>query len=449
LAKLHNHQSQYFSDGKFERYNSAKSKMSSDPFQNIIKKKPEPEPQGFSSAFTTPPANHPMSSAFHAQINSNQGFSIQPTNQPDTRMSSAFSASNIQPPNIQQQQSQSTLKTSSDVVGAKIDKVTRALGIEGLGASDYAAAAGLADTGVVAGALGAAGAKIGMEVASKAVTAAQLLKRINPVSKQQAAIAMQKGGTSSLSKLFSIGQSGDKIITTTNLNTGSVRQVQINTKTVGIMNNLLPKFFSNKALAAAGAWAGAVGLGLWGAAESKDPMSAVRTSLLIPNAKLTGDWSLVDESYEIDKELSDFNTWEKIGLFSPLSPAIGIPRKMKGIAEAVKISQAVTDDIKIQMETGETDEEKWARIKQEQADQEKANVDYYNAERKKLLEWELEAKAAARDADAAFWAKEGEKTRKAELENQRAIVEFWLEYKRKAQEMSKDSTPSNLKFGLL
>ncbi|KKM60522.1 hypothetical protein LCGC14_1540960, partial [marine sediment metagenome] len=45
----------------------------------------------------------------------------------------------------------------------------------------------------------------------------------------------------------------------------------------------------------------------------------------------------------------------------------------------------MTEDEKIRQETGETEADKWARIRQQEADQDKANIDYYNEERKKMV----------------------------------------------------------------
>ena len=105
--------------------------------------------------------------------------------------------------------------------------------------------------------------------------------------------------------------------------------------------------------------------------------------------------------------------------------------------------------MKIQIETGETDDEKWKRIKEEEAAQDKAAVDYYNSERKKMVKWEEEAADRDMKEDAAFWAREAAKQRKLEEEDRKAIAEFWMAYRKQALKYQMDNRPSNLKFGLL
>ena len=126
----------------------------------------------------------------------------------------------------------------------------------------------------------------------------------------------------------------------------------------------------------------------------------------------------------------------------------------------VKIDEKVVVDMKIQIETGETEDEKWKRIKQEEVDQEKETTDYYNEQRKLQVTWENESRAAARTAqsreerkarnqDAAFWAAERAKQRELEAEDRKAIADFWMEYRRRIQEIQEDNRPSNLNFGLI
>jgi len=50
---------------------------------------------------------------------------------------------------------------------------------------------------------------------------------------------------------------------------------------------------------------------------------------------------------------------------------------------------------------------------------------------------------------ARFWAAEREKQREKEAEDRQAIADFWLAYRKLAQEIADNSRPSNLGFGLL
>ena len=45
----------------------------------------------------------------------------------------------------------------------------------------------------------------------------------------------------------------------------------------------------------------------------------------------------------------------------------------------------ILNDIQIQQETGETEADKWKRIRQEELDYEKEKIDYYKKELKKFL----------------------------------------------------------------
>ena len=124
-------------------------------------------------------------------------------------------------------------------------------------------------------------------------------------------------------------------------------------------------------------------------------------------------------------------------------------RKFKGLKAQANINNKIVDDLRIQIETGETEDDKWTRIKEEEAQAEKDSVDYYNKERRLMLEFEREADVNARDEDAAFWRKEQEKTRAAEKADMEASAKFWLEYRKTAAKLKADTTPSNLNFGLL
>ena len=111
----------------------------------------------------------------------------------------------------------------------------------------------------------------------------------------------------------------------------------------------------------------------------------------------------------------------------------------------------------------ETEDDKWARIKQEQADSEKAMIDYYNEQKIKTEQMILEAREQANADAAKFWADYEKEKRKDEKEMMEAQAEFWLEYKKAVLELqaqankpqtytSTKSTyeePSRLGFGLL
>jgi len=67
-------------------------------------------------------------------------------------------------------------------------------------------------------------------------------------------------------------------------------------------------------------------------------------------------------------------------------PYANVLSKLGKFFEAARIKNAidkkVIEDMKTQMETGESEEEKWKRVREEEAEQERATIDYYNQERK-------------------------------------------------------------------
>ncbi len=164
-----------------------------------------------------------------------------------------------------------------------------------------------------------------------------------------------------------------------------------------------------------------------------------------------GDW----ESYELGKEardelLQDDSFWATVKSYIPF---VNLGSKLEDFRKAAitggVIMDKLAEDKRIQEETGETDDEKWARVKAEQADQDKIAVDYYNEQRKLMVEWEREAEVDARNADAKFWRKEREAQMKKEEEDRKAIADFWEAYRKQLQKLNEDSRPSNLNFGLI
>jgi len=228
---------------------------------------------------------------------------------------------------------------------------------------------------------------------------------------------------------------------------GSLSKVTTNSKVIAQTKKILQNKFSKKVMLGAGAWAGAVFLGKWGQAESSEPMKIYKNKYLVPYAMETGDWSYVDEANEIADELIDQEWWKDVALWSPISPFVGIPLKIKGAAAALRVEKKWEADIKIQQETGESDDDKYARIRQEQLDADKAAVDYFNQERKKMLEFQRQAEVDARNADAVFWAKERRKQDKLEEKEREAIADFWSAYHKQEQDFINANRASDWNYG--
>lgn len=252
------------------------------------------------------------------------------------------------------------------------------------------------------------------------------------------------GTMSLISKLKSLG----KLKVAVGKGVPAAGKVAVNTKTAKTAGSALSKVFSKKTLAVAGGWASSVFLGQWGQAESTEPLGFVIRDLT-KEALKTGDWTLVEEAQAARSEITDLALWEKIMLWSPGAPLIGIPNKIQGVSAAAVIQDKYISDLRTQAETGESDDDKWARLRKEQSDQEKSAIDYYNSERKKLLEWERESKRQGMIEEARFWAKERAKQRKLEEEDRIAQAKFWEAYKKEQQKFQESQRPSKLGFGLL
>ena len=228
-----------------------------------------------------------------------------------------------------------------------------------------------------------------------------------------------------------------------------VEKIATNAKTIKQTKNILSTFFSKKALVVYGAWASAVTIGKWGFAEAAEGITFPTSKFLIPEAERTGDWTAVNEANALAEEITDISIWEKIALWTPLSPFIGIPKKIRGAAAGVEILNKYSEDQKVKQAQGETETQYWEKRREEEKEQDKMSVDYYNDERKKMVEWEREAEVAGRNADAKFWREQKEKQMKMEAEDRQAIAEFWMAYRKEAQKIAENNRPSNLNFGLL
>ncbi len=176
-------------------------------------------------------------------------------------------------------------------------------------------------------------------------------------------------------------------------------------------------------------------------AEAMDKIGYARNE-----ARKNGREDLVEGLNQLQEEILNPEGWEK---FWSMMPWANIQRAaVRNIETAIHATQVYSKIDEIEA-VGGTEDEKWARVRQEQAEQEKANIDYYNSERKKMLDWEREAKKEARNEDAEFWRKERAKQRQNEAADRIAIAQFWEEYRRKKQLIAENNRPSNLKFGLL
>ena len=181
---------------------------------------------------------------------------------------------------------------------------------------------------------------------------------------------------------------------------------------------------------------------------------------LVPNAMRTGNWSLVEEAQASRDQILDLGWWETVASWSPISPIIGIPRKIQGGIDAAKSMDKVIEDLRFQQENGL--DEAAMRVKRLQEEQEDYNQNRENNRALDRLEfeWEQEERAAARAAvkaderqqrneNADFWAAERAKRREEEAKDRIAIAKFWMEYRKQIAKIQQESRPSKLVFGFI
>lgn len=320
-----------------------------------------------------------------------------------------------------------------------------------LGDVAFVATGGMSGFGAGAGGLSKAGEIKAGEKTAGSITKMKSAHEINKLTGSmmpRGTIQTQKGflsGIKSSSGVEKLFKTADKIERS---KTGAVKNFASNSKTTKLAETKLNKVFSKNTLALLGGWASAVFLGQWGQAEAGEPLSIVMRDAM-KQAEETGDWSIYEEAKNARDEITNMETWEKIAMWSPFAPFIGIPNKMKGVKEGGIILDKIAEDKKIQQETGETESQKWERIRKKEEDLKKSSIDYYNEERKKMVEWELEAKEKARKKEAEYWRKERIKQYELEKKENKAMADFWEAYRKEVQKQKNDLRPSNLNFGLL
>lgn len=161
-----------------------------------------------------------------------------------------------------------------------------------------------------------------------------------------------------------------------------------------------------------------------------------------------GDWESYDELSAQKKEVMQSNDfWDAITPWKNV--AIGLNKYRSASLSADAVWDKLAADRRTQIETGETEPEYRERIAQEENNQYQENIDYYNEQRKLMIQYERQAQIEARNADAAFWRAEHERQRELEEADRKAIAEFWEAYKKQIAKTQEESRPSKLNFGLI
>jgi len=261
-----------------------------------------------------------------------------------------------------------------------------------------------------------------------------------------------------LSKAYKVIRGKNALRLAERIGTGSkVANIGINVggKTAVVASNAVTKTLLSKMLIGSGFTIGAVYLlkdgyesftfGGFQINEAMDNIKYARSE-----AREAGDQTLVDDLNNLQDDILNPVGWEKVMANLPWATAQRATKKNLDAAEAAaQVYKKLDEDRAEQIATGQTDEDYWKQRNLEQAEQEKANIDYYNQERKKMVAWETESNNADRNADAKYWANQASKQRKLEKADRKAIADFWNAYRKQAQEIADNSRPSNLNFGLI
>lgn len=124
----------------------------------------------------------------------------------------------------------------------------------------------------------------------------------------------------------------------------------------------------------------------WGLGEAKEIMNfAVR------GAMQTGDADLIKEMREVQNEIHDITLWENIQRAIPWANIrFTFVEKTRALRAQKRVNDRIMADEIKKIESGETEDECWDRVKQQNMDDEKEIIDYYEASRKQIMMMEEE-----------------------------------------------------------
>jgi hypothetical protein len=172
------------------------------------------------------------------------------------------------------------------------------------------------------------------------------------------------------------------------------------------------------------------------------------TTTALANNDLEGAEAAIQHQHE----LLDPGIWESIKASVPF---VNVVDKLESFYEAARVKLAIDEKRfehmkQAQAQSGSEEGSSPAAIaRQEEENDYQANIDYYNEQRKQLVEWEQAARKAEREEEAAFWLDYQEKIRAAEEADRKAIADFWLAYRKRQQEINEANSPSKLNFGII
>lgn len=247
-----------------------------------------------------------------------------------------------------------------------------------------------------------------------------------------------------------------------------VGQIAVNTVTTKLAETtLIQAGFTVGAIMALKSGVESFTFGNFQIAEAMDKISFARTK-----AAEEGKWELVEQLNTLMDEILYPSGWDWVISKTPwLTAQRGIRKNLDAAKLQREVDDEIIEDTRTAETNNETNDDKWARIREKETAQEKEAIDYYNEQRKQLLEWEeavkdrdmredakfwAEQTTAERAAhykqlekEAKFWADQKAQQRKKEAEDRQAIADFWFAYRKRLQQLDDNNRPSNLNFGLL
>lgn len=168
------------------------------------------------------------------------------------------------------------------------------------------------------------------------------------------------------------------------------------------------------------------------------------------DARLAGDLENAEMLQEALDEFADPSLWRQI---QSAIPFWNVVRTTKDAADAAMISNQVNKDITadavIQQETGETDEQMWARIDERRATQAEEERQRDLDHESQLIRLRDDAKANNRDEDLKYYEQQLQKKEEFSKREEERQREYWLWYWKEYNKYRESSSPSSLSFGLL
>lgn len=162
------------------------------------------------------------------------------------------------------------------------------------------------------------------------------------------------------------------------------------------------------------------------------------------------DWVGAQSAIDQQKDLLDPTLWDNIMSSIPYGNVINSLKKFYEAANLkTDIDQKIINDLSAKSESGESDDEFYARIDQEriaQREEWQADMIAYYAQVERL---KADAAAAGRAADAAYWADVLAQREEQARINAEFDEDYWNTYYKELAKARDNSAPSNLKFGLL